>query len=108
MSLGAPNDDAQWTLTICRVNPRINYGTRRRRGRPDSTATVGFAVNQVLNQRVCKRYPMRWSPIEAHLPAQVQCAVINDDLVQGLARYEPPIFTSSSIGAQNANVHPCM
>ncbi|TCG07444.1 hypothetical protein BZM27_19040 [Paraburkholderia steynii] len=55
-----------------------------------STGTAESAVNQVLNQRTCKRQQMRWSPIGAHLLAQVRCAVINGDLVQRLARYEPP------------------
>jgi hypothetical protein len=68
----------------------INYGARHRRGKPISTATAESAVNQVLNQRMCKRQQMRWSPIGAHLLAQVRCAVINGDLVQRVARYEPP------------------
>ena len=68
----------------------MNYGARHRRGKPISTATAESAVNQVLNQRMCKRQQMRWSPIGAHLLAQVRCAVINGDLVQRLARYEPP------------------
>jgi len=68
----------------------INYGARHRLGKPISTATAESAVNQVLNQRMCKRQQMRWSPIGAHLLAQVRCAVINGDLVQRLARYEPP------------------
>ncbi len=68
----------------------INYGARHRLGKPVSTATAESAVNQVLNQRMCKRQQMRWSPIGAHLLAQVRCAVINGDLVQRLARYEPP------------------
>ncbi|BDC45434.1 hypothetical protein PTKU15_87310 [Paraburkholderia terrae] len=68
----------------------INYGARHRPGKPISTATAESAVNQVLNQRMCKRQQMRWSPIGAHLLAQVRCAVINGDLVQRLARYESP------------------
>lgn len=68
----------------------INYGARHRLGKPISTATAEFAVNQVLNQRMCKRQQTRWSPIGAHLLAQVRCAVINGDLVQRLARYEEP------------------
>ena len=66
----------------------MNYGARHRCGKPISTATAESAVNQVLNQRMCKRQQMRWSPIGAHLLAQVRCAVINGDLVERLARYE--------------------
>jgi hypothetical protein len=39
---------------------------------------------------MCKRQQMRWSPIGVDLLAQVRCAVINGDLVERLARYEPP------------------
>ncbi|OYD60672.1 UNVERIFIED_ORG: hypothetical protein BDU10_10062 [Burkholderia sp. CF145] len=68
----------------------MNYGARHRGGKPISTATAESAVNQILNQRMCKRQQMRWSPIGAHLLAQVRCVVVNGDLVERLARYEPP------------------
>ncbi len=68
----------------------INYGARHRHNKPISTAPAESAVNQVLNQRMCKRQQLRWSPNGVHLLAQVRCAVINGDLVQRLARYEPP------------------
>ena len=68
----------------------MNYGARHRCGKPISTATAESAVNQILNQRMCKHQQMRWSPIGVHLLAQVRCAVINGDLAERLARYEPP------------------
>lgn len=68
----------------------INYGARHRQDKPISTAPAESAVNQVLNKRMCKRQQMRWSPNGVHLLAQVRCAVINGDLVERLARYEPP------------------
>ncbi|AGW90031.1 hypothetical protein N234_08310 [Ralstonia pickettii DTP0602] len=68
----------------------INYGARHRQDKPISTARAESAVNQVLNKRMCKRQQMRWSPNGVHLLAQVRCAVINGDLVERLARYEPP------------------
>jgi hypothetical protein len=37
----------------------INYGARNRRGKPISTVTAESSVNQVLNQRMCKRQQMR-------------------------------------------------
>lgn len=102
-----PNDDTEWALTIdgglvwgrrtrelvyveANGGSTINYGARHRGGKPISTATAGSAVNQVLNQRMCKHQQMRWSPIGVHLLAQVRCAVINGDLVESLTRYEPP------------------
>ena len=72
----------------------INYGARHRQHKPVSTATAESAVNQVINQRMCKRQQMRWSPQGVHLQAQLRCAVINGDLVERLARYrkpEPPL-----------------
>lgn len=69
----------------------INYRARHRFGKPISTATAESAINQILNQRMCKRQLMRWSPIGAHLLAEVRCAVINGDLVERLARYELPM-----------------
>jgi hypothetical protein len=56
----------------------INYGARHRGGKPISTATAESAVNQVLNQRMCKRQQMRWSPIGVHLLAQVRCPMCCD------------------------------
>jgi hypothetical protein len=53
----------------------INYGKLHRAGQPISTAMAESAVNQVLNQRMCKRQQMRWTPRGAHLLAQVRCAV---------------------------------
>ncbi|OAJ62181.1 hypothetical protein A6V36_21895 [Paraburkholderia ginsengiterrae] len=68
----------------------MNYGARLRRANYISTATAESAVNQVLNLRMCKRQQMHRSPIGTHLLAQVRCVVINGDLVERLARYEPP------------------
>jgi hypothetical protein len=75
--------------SLSRHNP-INYGARHRQHKPVSTATAESAVNQVINQRMCKRQQMRWSPQGVHLLAQLRCAVINGDLVKRLARYEKP------------------
>lgn len=73
----------------------IDYGARHRRGKPISTATAESAVNQVLNQRMCKRQQMRWSPTGVHLLAQVRCAVINGDLRERLEvfRRRPPAIS---------------
>ncbi|MFD1560431.1 hypothetical protein ACFSHT_33110 [Paraburkholderia silviterrae] len=58
----------------------VSYGKRHRDGEPISTAMTESAVNQILNQRMCKRQHMRWSPRGVHLLAQVRRAVINGDL----------------------------
>lgn len=69
----------------------INYGKRHRDGEPISTAMAESALNQILNQRMCKRQQIRWSPRGVHLLAQVRCAVINGDLHERLetARRRP-------------------
>ncbi|QUN32056.1 hypothetical protein KB879_38050 (plasmid) [Cupriavidus sp. KK10] len=65
----------------------IFYGKRHRDGRPISTAMAESAVNQILNQRMCIRQQMRWSPRGAHLLAQVRCVVINCDLKERLTAF---------------------
>jgi hypothetical protein len=57
-------------------------------------------VKQVINQRMCKRQQMRWSPQGVHLLAQWRCAVINGDLVERLARYEKPESPLSNEAAE--------
>lgn len=65
----------------------ISYGKRHRDGRPISTAMAESAVNQILDQRMCKRQQIRWSPRGAHQLAQVRCAVINGDLKERLTAF---------------------
>jgi hypothetical protein len=78
----------------------INDGARHRQHKPVSTATAESAVNQVINQRMCKRQQMRWSPQGVHLLAQLRCAVINGDLVERLARYKKPETPLSNEAAE--------
>jgi CHASE2 domain-containing sensor protein len=69
----------------------IAYGKRYREHKPISTVMAESAVNQVVNARMCKRQHMRWTPLGAHLLAQVRCAVINGDLTARLAAYRARI-----------------
>lgn len=78
----------------------INHGARHRQRKPVSTATAESAVNQVINQRMCKRQQMRWSPKGVHLLAQARCALINVDLAERLARYKRPKPPLSSEAAE--------
>jgi hypothetical protein len=39
----------------------VNYGARRRRGEPISTAFVESAVNEIVSRRMIKKQQMRWN-----------------------------------------------
>jgi hypothetical protein len=39
----------------------VNYGARRRRGEPISTAFVESAVNEIVSRRMTKKQQMRWN-----------------------------------------------
>ena len=60
-----------------------NYAAETRKGRKISSAMAESAMSHLVNQRMGKRQPMRWSAKGAHLLLQVRCAVLNnrmDDL----------------------------
>jgi hypothetical protein len=58
-------------------NAIIDYGRRRRRGKPISTSRAESLVNQMVNTRMNKRRQMRWSPRGAHRVLQVRAAVLD-------------------------------
>jgi len=55
----------------------IDYGQRYRAGKPISTSRAEGTVNQLVNARMNKRRPMRWSPRGAHRVLQVRAAVLD-------------------------------
>jgi len=68
-----------------------NYGAETRQGRKISSAMAESAMSHLVNQRMGKRQPMRWSAAGAHLLLQVRCAVLNNRL-DGLFREWHPDF----------------
>jgi hypothetical protein len=58
-----------------------NYGKARRDGLRISSAPAESGMNHLINQRMGKRQPMRWSADGAHLLLQVRCAVLDRRLV---------------------------
>ena len=57
-----------------------NYGAAYRRGERVATAHVESTVNQVINQRMCKKQQMRWTRLGAQYLLHARTAMINGDL----------------------------
>lgn len=64
----------------------VDYGHRRRNGKPVSTSRAEGLVNDVANARMGKKRRMRWSPQGAHRVATVRAAVLDGRLGKGLLR----------------------
>jgi hypothetical protein len=57
-----------------------NYAVERRKGLTISSAPAESLMSHLVNQRMGKRQPMRWSSEGAHLLLQVRCAVLDKRL----------------------------
>ena len=57
-----------------------NYGAAYRRGERVATAHVESTVNQVINQRMCKKRQMRWTRAGAQYMLHARTAMINGEL----------------------------
>lgn len=57
-----------------------NYARERRIGLRISSAPAESVMSHLVNQRMGKRQPMRWSSEGAHLMLQVRCAVLDNRL----------------------------
>jgi hypothetical protein len=69
----------------------ISYSRATRGGMRISSAPAESNMAHVVNQRMGKRQPMRWSPEGAHLLLQVRCAML-DDRLEALFREWYPQF----------------
>ena len=66
---------------LCRNQIALrNYAADRRNGLRISSALAESAMSHLVNQRMGKRQPMRWSAEGAHLLLQVRCAVLDNRL----------------------------
>jgi hypothetical protein len=72
-----------------------NYAPDRRQGLRISSAPAVSAMGHVINQRMGKRQPMRWSSEGAHLLLQMRCVVL-DDRLDTLFREMYPQFRKSA------------
>jgi hypothetical protein len=71
-----------------------NYGKARRDGLRISSALAESGMNHLINTRMGKRQPMRWSADGAHLLLQVRCAVL-DHRLEALFREWFPRFRAT-------------
>jgi hypothetical protein len=66
---------------LCRNQVALrNYAQDRRDGLRISSALAESAMSHLVNERMGKRQPMRWSAEGAHLLLQVRCAVLDNRL----------------------------
>jgi hypothetical protein len=66
-----------------------NYAADTRQGRKISSAMAESAMSHLVNQRMGKCQPMRWSAEGAHLLLQVRCAVLNNRLDNLFREWHP-------------------
>jgi hypothetical protein len=74
-----------------------NYAAERRQGRRISSAMAESAMSHLVNQRMGKRQPMRWSAEGAHLLLQVRCAVLNNRLDSLFREWHPDFRKQQAI-----------
>lgn len=76
------------TYVYRNIGSLADYASHRRRGERVSTAHVESTVNQLINQRMCKKRQMRWSRNGAQLLLNVRTAQLNGRLERytGLAK----------------------
>ena len=66
---------------LCRNQVALrNYAQDRRNGLRISSVLAESAMSHLVNERMGKRQPMRWSAEGAHLLLQVRCAVLDNRL----------------------------
>lgn len=64
------------------IGSLADYASHWRQGERVSTAHVESTVNQLVNQRMCKKQQMRWTRLGAQYLITVRCAQINGRLEQ--------------------------
>jgi hypothetical protein len=74
-----------------------NYALETRQGRKISSAMAESAMSHLVNQRMGKRQPMRWSAAGAHLLLQVRCAVLNKRLDSLFREWHPEFRKQQAI-----------
>ena len=85
---------------LCRNQIALrNYAQDRRKGLRISSALAESAMNHLVNERMGKRQPMRWSAEGAHLLLQVRCAVLRQSTRNALPRVAAELPTTNSSSA---------
>ena len=86
---------------LCRNQIALrNYARDRRNGLRISSSLAESAMSHLVNERMGKRQPMRWSAEGTHLLLQVRCAVLDNRLEmlfrEWLPKFEVPATNSST------------
>jgi hypothetical protein len=71
------------------IGSLMDYGQAWRDGERVSTANIESTVNQLINQRMCKKRQMRWSRLGAQLMLHVRTAHLNGRLERYCGLPEP-------------------
>jgi len=75
------------------IGSLMDYGQAWRDGERMSTANIESTVNQLINQRMCKKCQMRWSRLGAQLILHVRTAYFNGRLERFCGLSEPIKWT---------------
>jgi hypothetical protein len=73
----------------------VNYGARRRRGRPISTTFVESATNDIIAKRMIKKQQMRWNRWTVQ-PFLDVCVAVPNGTLESLFRRVYPDFRPSN------------
>jgi hypothetical protein len=68
-----------------------NYARENHQGMRISSAPAESGMSHLVNQRMGKRQPMRWSSEGAHLLLQVRCAVLDGPARQAVSGKVPAV-----------------
>ncbi len=75
----------------------VNYGARRRRGEPISTAFVESAINEIISKRMIKKQQMRWNRWTVQPFLDVRVAVLDGTLEASFRRSYPKFRPANDV-----------
>jgi hypothetical protein len=75
------------------IRSLTDYGRAWRQGERIATANIESTVNQLINQRMCKKRQMRWSRLGAQLMLHVRTAHLNGTLEHHCGLQKPAEWT---------------
>ena len=82
----------------------VNYGARRRRGEPISTAFVESAVNEIIAKRMVKKQQMRWNRWTVQPFLDVRVAVLDGTLERSFRQIYPNFRPANDVDLVSAAV----
>ncbi|EDW7095149.1 ISKra4 family transposase, partial [Salmonella enterica subsp. enterica serovar Urbana] len=77
-----------------------NYGEMRRYGEPVSTAFVESTINEVIARRMAQKQQMQWSRKGAHYLLQTRTAVLDNELQDKFASWDPDCTIDEQSGGK--------